>query len=193
MSARPETTPSTTRHYLSLVAGAGGTMLDVALVVLGSVLLGLAVAVLLDGFELVSIGLELSTGAMLGSTLVIGILGGFSLGVAAEGPLGRGRRLRSHAELEVAVARAVTTVLVGAVLLLLGGYLSNLALDLPVPFEIALDGLRAVAVAGMTVVPLVGVPLAWWARSGGLGSAFAADGDIPLLYFVWAIGTMVVL
>ncbi len=168
-------------------------MLDVALVVLGSVLLGLAVAVLLDGFELVSIGLELSTGAMLGSSLVIGILGGFALGIAAEGPLGRGRRLIGYTEVQVAVARVLTTIVVGALLLLLGGYLSDLAIDLPVPFEIALEALRAVALSGMTAVPLIGVPLAWWARSGGLGTAFATDGDIPILYFVWAIGTMVVL
>ena len=45
----------------------------------------------------------------------------------------------------------------------------------------------------MTAAPVLAVPLAWWIRSGALGAAVALDGDIPVLYFVWAISTMVLL
>jgi hypothetical protein len=170
-----------------------GTMLDVGLVVLGSVLLGLAIAVLLDGFDLVHIGLGLSTGAMLGSGLVIGIVGAFALGVASEGPLGRGRRLVGYDEVEVLVARVVAAVVVGLLLFIAHGYLVGPAADLPLPFQVGVDGIRAVAIAGMTAVPVVGVPLAWWARSGYLGESIAVDADIPLLYLVWAVATMIIM
>lgn len=190
MSAPRELSPSSVRHYLALAAGAFGTMLDVGLVVLGSALLGLAAAVILDGFDLVTIGLDLSTGAMLSSALVIGIVGGFALGVASEGPLGRGRRLAGYDEVEVAVARALAAVVVGLLLLLVEGLLDEPTVGLPTPFVTGVVGIGAVAMGGLLVVPVLGVPLAWWIRSGGLGAGLARDGDIPILYFVWAIATM---
>lgn len=168
-------------------------MLDVALVVIGSALLGLAIAVLLDGFDLVSIGLGLSTGAMLGSSLVIGIVGGFALGVASEGPLGRSRRSVGLNENHVLLARILATLVVGLILLAVRNLISEYLVELPVPFEIGADIIEATAVAGMTAVPLLAAPLAWWMRSGGFGSALAVDGDIPLMYFIWAVATMVLL
>lgn len=168
-------------------------MLDVALVVIGSALLGLAVAVLLDGFDLVSIGLGLSTGAMLGSSLVIGIVGGFALGVASEGPLGRSRRSMGLNENHVFLARVLAVLVVGLILMVVRNLIDEYLVELPVPFEIAGDIIQAVSVAGMTVVPLLAVPLAWWMRSGGFGSGLAVDGDIPLMYFVWAVATMFLL
>jgi len=170
-----------------------GTMLDVALIVIGSALLGLAVAVLLDGFDLVSIGLDLSTGAMLGSSLVIGIVGGFALGVAAEGPLGRGRRSVGQNENHVLLARLVASLVVGLILLAVRNLIDEFLVELPVPFEIGAEIIQAAAVAGMTAVPVLAVPLAWWTRSGGFGTAMAADGDIPLMYFIWAVTTMFLL
>jgi hypothetical protein len=165
-------------------------MLDVALVVLGSLLLGLATAVFLDGFELVEIGLDLGTGAMLGSGLVIAIVGGFALGVAAEGPLGRGRRRPDFSEVEILGARMAASAIVGLLILFVRGYLVEPVADLPAPFLVGVDAMRAVGLAGVTAVPLLGVPLAWWVRSGAFGSAFAIDGDVPILYFVWAVATM---
>lgn len=170
-----------------------GTMLDVALIVIGSAFLGLAAAVLLDGFELVDVGLDLSTGAMLGSSLVIGIVGGFALGVASEGPLGRGRRTHGFDEVHLLVARVISAVLVGLLLLVVHSVIDDFALDLPIPFHVAVDVVRATAIAGMTAVPLLGAPVAWWARTGGFGQAIAADGDIPVVYSIWVIATMVVL
>lgn len=193
MTARPDAAPSNLRNYGRLALGAAGTMLDVGLVVLGSLLLGLAAAVILDGFELVDAGLDLSTGAMLGSGLVIGIVGGFALGIASEGPLGRGRRSLGFGEVEVLVARIVMVLIVSLLMLVAHGYLAELVEDLPVPFEVGVDAVRSVAIAGMTAVPIIGVPIAMWVRSGALGSAVAADGDIPILYFVWAIATMILM
>lgn len=193
MTTPPRAGPSAARQRIALAWGAFGTMLDVALVVIGSALLGLAIAVLLDGFDLVSINLGLSTGAMLGSSLVIGIVGGFALGVASEGPLGRSRRSVGLNENHVLLARVLAVVVVGLILMVVRNLIDEYLVDLPVPFEIAGDIIQAVSVAGMTVVPLLAVPLAWWMRSGGFGSALAVDGDIPLMYLIWAIATMFLL
>lgn len=193
MTSPPQAGPSTLRHQVTLVWGALGTMLDVALIVVGSALLGLALAVLLDGFELVSVGLDLSTGAMLGSSLVIGIVGGFALGVASEGPLGRGRRLVGFPENEVMVARLVGAVAVGLILIVVRILVDGFLADLPLPFVIASDVLQAAGISGVTVVPILAVPLAWWTRSGGFGEAMASDGDIPIMYLVWAVATMIFL
>lgn len=193
MTTPPRAGPSATRQRIALAWGALGTMLDVGLVVIGSALLGLAIAVILDGFELVSIGLDLSTGAMLGSSLVIGIIGGFALGVASEGPLGRSRRSVGLNETHVLVARLLAAVVVGLLFMVVRNLIDGFLVDLPEPFEISADVIQAASVAGMTVVPLLAVPLAWWIRSGGLGTAVATDGDIPLMYFIWAVATMFLL
>ena len=68
-------------------------MLDVGLMVLGSLLVGLSLAVLLAGFDIVDVVQELATAPLLISALVLAVAGLFCLGVASEGPLGRGRRL----------------------------------------------------------------------------------------------------
>ena len=191
MTAPPSAAPSAARRHIALALGAFGTMLDVALIVVGSALLGLAITVLLDGFELVNLAMDLSTGAMLGSGLVIGIVGGFALGVASEGPLGRGRRSLDSSETHILIARFVSALLVGGLLILGVGYLEDFAADLPEPFGISVEIIRVVGIGGLTAVPVIAVPLAWLTRTGRLGSAMAADGDIPIMYLVWAIAAMV--
>jgi hypothetical protein len=191
MTAPPSAAPSAARRHVALAMGTFGTMLDVALIVAGSALLGLAITVLLDGFELVNLAMDLSTGAMLGSGLVIGIVGGFALGVASEGPLGRGRRSLASPETHILLARIVSVVLVGAILVFGAGYLEEFATDLPEPFGIGVEIIRVVGIGGLTAVPLIAVPLAWLVRTGRLGTAMAADGDIPIMYLMWAIATMV--
>ncbi|HLU30159.1 MAG TPA: hypothetical protein VK088_00250 [Acidimicrobiia bacterium] len=193
MTSPPEAAPSAVRHWFALAFSALGTMLDVALIVIGSALLGLAAAVLLDGFELINLALDLSTGAMLGSSLVIGIVGGFALGVASEGPLGRRRRSYGFDEAYLLVARIIAAVIVGLLMLVVRGLVESFVSELPEPFEVAADVIRATGVAGLTAVPVIGVPLAWWIRTGGFGASLADDGDIPIMYVVWAITTMVVL
>jgi len=101
--------------------------------------------------------------------------------------------LIGYDEVEILIARLVTAVVVGFLILIARGYLVDLVVDLPVPFRVGIDAMRAVAIAGMTAVPILAVPLAWWVRSGAFGASFAADGDIPILYFIWAIATMVLM
>ena len=129
------------KRYAILGYGAVGTMLDVGLMVLGSLLVGFAVSVLLAGFEIVNvIPEEMSSGAMLASALVLGVVGLFCLGVASEGPLGRGRRLVGFKLWEVGVGRILAVLGVGFAAFFAYDVLLGLIDDLPVPFRLRNGG-----------------------------------------------------
>ena len=184
---------SVAKRYAILAYGAVGTMLDVGLMVLGSLLVGLSISVLLAGFELVNVSQELSTGALLISAIVLAVTGLFCLGVAAEGPLGRGRRLVGFQVWEVGIGRTLAVFGIGFSALLLYGVVTGLLEGLPEPLHKGTEGLRAVGYAGMIVMPLLGVPLAlaarWWS-----GKVQWMQGlDVPLMFVVWAIASMMIL
>ena len=180
------------KRYAILAYGAFGTMLDVGLMVLGSLLVGLSIAVLLAGFEIVNVVQELSTGGMLASALVLGIVGLFCLGVASEGPLGRGRKLIGFQLWEVGIGRTVAVFLVGFGALLAHGVVGGVLEDLPEPLHKGAEGLRAVGIAGMVVMPLIGVPIALVIRWAPNAPAWLGRAEIPVLFVVWAIATMAV-
>ena len=108
------------KRYAILAYGSFGTMLDVGLMVIGSLLVGLAVSVVLAGFGIVNVIQDLSTGAMLASSLVLAVIGLFCLGVAAEGPLGRGQRLVGFKLWEIGLGRIIAIFVVGLFLLFTG-------------------------------------------------------------------------
>ena len=180
------------KRYAILAYGAFGTMLDVGLMVLGSLLVGLSIAVLLAGFEIVNVVQELSTGGMLASALVLAIVGLFCLGVASEGPLGRGRKLVGFQLWEVGIGRTVAVFLVGFAALLAYGLISRVLEDLPEPLHKGADGLRAVGIAGMVAMPLIGVPLSLLVRWAPNGPTWLDKAEIPVLFVVWAIATMAI-
>lgn len=178
------------RRYAILGYGALGTMLDIGLMVLGSLLVGLAVSVLLAGFDLVNVIQDLSTGGMLGSALVLAVIGLFCLGVAAEGPLGRGRDLVGFKLWEIGAGRIIAALIVGWAFLFVHGLLGDTLDGLPLPITTGAEGIRAVGVAGLTVVPLVGVPLALVARWYPDGPDWLPSIDVPIMFVVWAVATM---
>ncbi|HSO48925.1 MAG TPA: hypothetical protein VLS86_00140 [Acidimicrobiia bacterium] len=180
------------KRYAILAYGAFGTMLDVGLMVLGSLLVGLSIAVLLAGFQIVNVVQELSTGGMLASALVLAIVGLFCLGVASEGPLGRGRKLVGFQLWEVGIGRTVAVFLVGFIGLLVYGFISRVLEDLPEPLHKGAEGLRAVGIAGMVVMPLIGVPLSLLVRWAPNAPTWLDKAEIPVLFVVWAIATMAI-
>jgi hypothetical protein len=180
------------KRYAILAYGAFGTMLDVGLMVLGSLLVGLSIAVLLAGFDLVNVVQELSTGGMLASALVLAIVGLFCLGVASEGPLGRGRKLVGFQLWEVGIGRTVAVFVVGFAALLAYGLISGVLEDLPEPLHKGADGLRAVGIAGMVVMPLIGVPLSLLVRWAPNAPPWLDKAETPVLFVVWAIATMAI-
>lgn len=186
-------TLATLKRYAVLAYGAFGTMFDVGLMVLGSLLIGLSVAVLLAGFELVDVSQDLSTGAMLISAVVLAVVGLFCLGVASEGPLGRGRRLVGFKLWEVGIGRTLAVFAIGFGALLLYRLVLGLLEGLPRPMYQGTEGIRAVGVAGMTVMPLIGVPLSLLIRWLPPRYAWLHRTDVPVMFVVWAIAAMLLL
>jgi hypothetical protein len=178
------------KRYAILAYGAFGTMLDVGLMVLGTLLVGLALSVVLAGFDLVNVVQDMSTGAMLASSLVLLVIGLFCLGVAAEGPLGRGRDLVGFKLWEIGLGRIVAVLVVGLLFLIVHGLIGDAVVGLPVPITTGVDGIRAVGVAGLTFMPLIGVPLALVARWYPEGPEWLPSTDVPIMFVVWAVATM---
>ena len=153
------------RRLLSLGVHTLGTSFDVGLLVVGTGLVGLAIAVLLDGFGVVEIGLSDSTGSMLGSGLVIAVFGAFALGVAVEGPIGYSTRRRgTFSDIEVAIAGAVGALLAGLILFLVANYVRRFVEDLPMAFDFGVTIIRSAGRAGMTFGLFLGVPALWGVR-----------------------------
>ena len=181
------------KRYAILAYGALGTMFDVGLMVLGSLLVGLSVSVLLAGFDLVNLSQDLSTGAMLISAVVLAVVGLFFLGVASEGPLGRGRRLVGFKLWEVGIGRIIAVFGLGFGALLLYELVLGLLDGLPRPLYQGTEGLRAVGLAGMTVMPLIGVPLSLLVRWIPVEYEWVHRTDVPVMFVVWAVAAMVFL
>ena len=181
------------KRYAVLAYGAVGTMLDVGLMVLGTLLIGLAASVLLVGLEIVDAAQELSTATMFVSTLVLAVTGMFCLGLASEGPLGRGYRLVGYREWEIAIARGLAVVAVGLGALALFGAISGFIGELPESLQRGADGIRAVGMAGLIAMPTVGVPLAFAARMAKGRFLWVRRADLPIMFVVWAVAAMVFL
>jgi hypothetical protein len=163
-----------------------GSILDVALLVLGSGLGGLAVAVTLAGLDLANLDLGISTGALLASGLGLAVLAAFCFGVYGEGPVNRGVEVEGFPEWQVAVARAVSAVVIGLLIAWAASALMPFAADLSVVMTTAVDFMAAVGRAGWTVVPLLGVAGAYAIRGWEAGRRL----DIPVIYFVWVLAAM---
>ncbi len=175
-------------HYLSLLWGTFVAMLDLAALVLGTVLVGLGAAVLLHGIGWVTLDLDLSTTAMLASGVVNLIIGGLLVGFAAEAGIGRGVDLAFHSSLEVMIARIIGSFVVGGLLVTLEGIATDFVGGLPFPFELATTAIGAVALPAVSLVPIVALPLAWL-----LDRFELADVEYAAIYFVWTLMTMVLL
>jgi hypothetical protein len=181
------------KRYGILAYGAMGNIFDVGLVVLGTLFVGLGFTVLLAGFEVVGSIADMSTPALLGSAIILIVVGMFALGVASEGPLGRGRRLVGFNIWEIGIGRAIAAFLVGLVLLLIHRLTAGIVDDLPVVFLRGAEGLHAVSVAGMVAVPLVGVPLSLLICNLNDGYDWLKRYELHSIFVVWLVATLILL
>ncbi|HSJ27054.1 MAG TPA: hypothetical protein VLB67_02520 [Acidimicrobiia bacterium] len=183
--------PQPPRYYLTLLLGTLRSGLDVAMLVLGTGLCGLAIAVLLDGFDLVDLDLGTGIGGTLGAALVIGVCGGFALGVASEGRYGMAGSVDGFPVLEVAIGRVVGIVLVSVGLLVAAGRLAPLVSDLPYAFGVAVEVIRSAGAAGF-IGGLVGVPASWGVRRGLERLGWGGGAVVPTIYVVWVLAALIV-
>ena len=188
VNTQPQSRPvSPFRRLLGLGMHTLGTSFDVGLLVVGTGLVGLAIAVLLDGFDVVEIGLTDSTGSMLGSGLVIAVFGAFALGVAVEGPIGYSTRRRgTFNDIEVAIAGAIGALVAGLALFLIANFVERFVEDLPQPFEFGITVIRSAGRAGMTAGFLLGVPALWGVRELWGHHGWIEEVELPIFYAIWA-------
>ncbi len=186
-----EPTEPEARRLFRLFRRIAGTTFDVGLLVVGTALVSLAIVVLLDGFEVLDVGLTKSTGEMLGSGLVIAVFGAFALGVAVEGPI-RALRTRTGSEIEILLIRVGSLLLVGGILLFVGRFLDQYIEELPSTFAIANDVLVATGVAGLTATLLLGAATLWGLRRLYADRPWLDLIELPVLYSLWVIGTLIV-
>ena len=178
--AQPSTA-SQARRLLGLGLHTLGTSFDVGLLVVGTGLVGLAIAVLLDGFDVVEIGLSDSTGSMLGSGLVIAVFGAFALGVAVEGPIGYSSRRRgTFNDIEVAIAGVVGALIAGLVLVLIANYARGFIDELPMAFDFGVTVIHSAGRAGMTAGLFLGVRELWGHNT------WIEEIELPIFYVIWA-------
>ncbi len=190
VTIQPTTEPEAKRLF-RLFRRITGTTLDVGLLVVGTALVSLAIVVLLDGFEVLDVGLTRSTGEMLGSGLVIAVFGAFALGVAVEGPI-RALRTRTGSEMEMLLIRAGSLLVVGGLLLFIGKFIEKYVEELPSTFGIANDVLVATGVAGITATLVLGATALWGLRRYYADRPWLDLIELPVLYTLWVIGTLIV-
>ena len=187
-----ETTKTEVRRLFRLFSRMAGTTFDVGLLVVGSALVALAAVVLLDGFEFFDVGLTNSIGETLGSGLVIVVFGAFALGVAVEGPIRASAARAARSDVEVVVVRVLSLLMVGGVLLLIGRIASPFLDDLPHTLGLAVDVLIAAGAAGLTVTAILGAATLWGVRRLYADRPWLDQIELPVLYVLWVIGTVVV-
>jgi len=167
--------------------------------VLGSILVGLSAAVLLVGIGVVEISWELSTGGTFVSGVALALSGMLCLGIASESPLGRGGRLAGFGVWHLGIGLAACALLVGLAAMGIHRLVAGLVEGRPWPLRQGAEALRAVGVSGMTVMPLVGVPLSvlvggLWGDSPRLSALRGAPRiNLPAMFAVWAVAAMILL
>jgi hypothetical protein len=182
--------PQSIRYYLLLIGSTFRTMLSMGMLVVGTGLMGLAIAVFLDGFGIVEIGLGLSVGQVLGAFIVIGVSAAFAFGVATEGRYGTAALMARYPSLEVVAGRVVGGVVVVLLLGWIAGQVESIVADQALPFRAGQEMIRATGASGLLAV-LIGVPGVWALRQGLRRAGFDAEIELPALYVVWALFALV--
>lgn len=173
-----------------MAANAFATMLDLGLFAVSAALVGLAAAVTLAAFGLVDAQIELATGPLLISALVLTVVGCFTAGIAAEGPVRRNRKIVGNSEFEIAVARAVSAFVVGMLFLFAADQLRPLIDDVPFPLAMGIELFELAGRVGLWVMPLIGVPLALGIKVTELLGRAGEETELPVLFVVWIAGMM---
>lgn len=178
------------RYYTRLAINSFATMLDLGLFTLGAALVGLGLAVLLAGFDVVDAETNLSTGSVLVAALVLAVVGTFSMGIASEGPARRATSFTPHNEHERAIGRAVASILVGVILNAVANRLGEFADDLSAPLVTGVELIRTTGQAALWPVALIGVPLAWGVHQSRILGDSAEETDLPIMFATWIVAVI---
>lgn len=175
------------RYYLRLAANSFATMLDLGLYALGAALAGMGLALLLATFDVVRRATDLSTGSGLVTAMVLAIVGAFLMGIASEGPARRDNLVAVRSELDRAISRAASSIIVGVLFVFVAGVIRPRLGDFPTPIGQGVELMRQAGIAGLWPVPLIGVPLAWGLRHPSLLGRSGIELELPVMFTVWVL------
>ena len=178
------------RYYTRLAINSFATMLDLGLFTLGAALVGLGLAVLLAGFDVVDAETNLSTGSVLVAALVLAVVGTFSMGIASEGPARRASSFTPHNEYERAIGRALSAIAVGVILIAVSDRLVEFADDVSAPLVTGIELIRTTGQAALWPVALIGVPLAWGVHQSRILGESAEETDLPIMFATWVVAVI---
>jgi hypothetical protein len=94
---------------------------------------------------------------------------------------------------EVGIGRTLAVLVVGLLALLVYGLVDGILDSVPVPIVKGAEGVRAVGIAGLTVMPLIGVPLSLLVRWYPNGPEWLERAEVPVMFVVWAVATMAII
>jgi hypothetical protein len=94
---------------------------------------------------------------------------------------------------EIGIGRTLSVFLIGFLGLLAYRFIDRLLVEgLPAPLLQAVGGLRAVSISGMVAMPLIGIPISILAMWYPNAPSWLRRADIPILFVVWAVSTMII-
>lgn len=182
---------SETRRWIALTVRSALLVFDVGLLVAGTGLVGVGLALILNGFGMIDLVVDADLSQALAVGLVVTMIGGLALGIAVEGPIGN--------PAPAVKAKAWESILVAAPALLafiwIIGILERISDRLLLPysdlFSFVSSHLHAVQQAGVSVGLVVGIPAMWATRHFLAPRLVFFERAAPgALYLCWMIGVI---
>ena len=179
------------RRWMVLSGRSAFVVIGVGFLVTGTGLVGIGIALLLNGFGVVELVVDDNLGQALAVGLVISMMGGFFVGIATEGPIGHAVRVPSTKSWESVVA-AVPALFV---FIWATGGMERISDRLLVPYSdhflFVASYFNAVQRGGITSGLLVGLPLMWAVREFLAPRMRLFRNVAPgVLFIAWMIGVI---
>ncbi len=177
-------------RWLALLWFGTGTMLGVGLIVVGTGLAALGLAVILHGFGVVTLSISNQLGPSLAAGLVTGVLGGLALGLGVESQAGHGYLRRPAEPWEVVVAHLPGLIVFVWLLGVARSLLQRVIEDAPAAFGLIPRYLDAVGGA-WAAAAFVGLPALWAIYQFMVPKVTRiADYAPGIVYLVWVIAAL---
>lgn len=180
------------RRWVSILAYYAGSVVNVALLVVGTGLAAAGIATILDGFGIVDISIADDLESALAVGLVTSVLGGFAIGLAVEGPIGHRFRGFWARPWERTVAHVVPVIVASWALGVIADLVAPRLSQFPEGFAIIPSFIDSVAYAGFRSALLIGIPAVFVVHQfvDPLEEGFEYNAPAAL-YVAWVVGTAV--
>ena len=182
---------SEVRRWLALSFRSALAVADVGLLVVGTGLVGIGLGLILNGFGVVDLVVDDDLGQALAVGLVISMIGGFAIGLAAEGPIGHAAPAQDTKPWEALVAGVPALLLFVWAIGLFEILADRVLLDFSSHFAFVASHLNAVQQAGVTAGLFIGLPVMWAARQFVAPRMVLFETAAPAaLYVAWMIAVV---